>query len=99
MNVTKQLYNIPEKKECRLWHKYMLCTYDLLDKLDETIQDAGLYTNQVCACTWMYACMHTYVYAFVCDFVYLLFVPVYMYVYVYACVHPCLGVRVGVSVS
>ena len=49
MNVVKQLYSIPEEKECRLWHKYMLSTYDLLNKLDETIQDAGLYTNQVCA--------------------------------------------------
>ena len=48
MNVMKQLYDIPEEKECRLWHKYMLSTYDLLNKLDETIQDAGLYTNQVC---------------------------------------------------
>ena len=50
MNVVKQLYSIPEEKECRLWHKYMLSTYDLLSKLDETIQDAGLYTNQVCDC-------------------------------------------------
>ena len=48
MNAIKQLYNIPEERECRLWHKYMLSTYDLLNKLEETIQDAGLYTNQVC---------------------------------------------------
>ena len=50
MNEIKRLYNIPEERECRLWHKYMLSTYDLLNKLEETIQDAGLYTNQVCVC-------------------------------------------------
>ena len=54
MNTMKQLYNIPEEKECRLWHKYMLSTYDLLNKLDETIQDAGLYTNQVCMYMYVY---------------------------------------------
>ena len=48
MNVMKELYNIPEEKECWLWHEYMLSTYDLLNELEETIQDAGLYTNQVC---------------------------------------------------
>ena len=56
MNVVKQLYDIPEEKECRLWHKYMLSTYDLLSKLEETIQDAGLYTNQVCVCVYVHAC-------------------------------------------
>ena len=54
MNTMKQLYNIPEEKECRLWHKYMLNTYDLLNKLDETIQDAGLHTNQVCVCVYVF---------------------------------------------
>ena len=56
INMMKQLYNIPEEKECRLWHKYMFSTYDLLDELDETIQEAGLYTNQVCVCVRV--CVH-----------------------------------------
>ena len=50
MRVMKETFSIPEEKECRVWHKYMLSTYDLLSKLDESIQDAGLYTNQVSVC-------------------------------------------------
>ena len=57
MNTMKELYNIPEERECRLWHKYMLSTYDLLNELEETIQDAGLYTNQVCVCLCLCACV------------------------------------------
>ncbi|XP_065900676.1 ubiquitin carboxyl-terminal hydrolase 4-like isoform X2 [Dysidea avara] len=47
MKVMKETFSVPEEKECRVWHKYMLSTYDLLSKLDESIQDAGLYTNQL----------------------------------------------------
>ena len=59
MNVMKELYNIPEEKECRLWHRYMLSPYNLLNKLEETVQDAGLYTNEVC--------IHVYACSYVCD--------------------------------
>ena len=98
MNVMKQLHNIPEEKECRLWHKYMLSTYDLLSKLDETIQDAGLYTNQVCACMWVQACMHTYVYAFVHECVYLcICVCVCMCMCVHMYVHMCVSVQLCLS--
>ena len=49
MKVMKQLYSVPEEKECHVWRvKWMCSTYDLLSKLDESIQDAELYTNQVC---------------------------------------------------
>jgi len=65
MKVMKQTFSIPEEKECRVWHKYMLSTYDLLSKLDESIQDAGLYTNQVCACVQMCSCVY-YVYFVLC---------------------------------
>ena len=58
MNVVKQLYNIPEEKECRLWHKFMLNTYDLLSKLNQTTQDTGLYTNQVCVYVCVFGCVH-----------------------------------------
>ena len=53
----KETFSIPEEKECRVWHKYMLSTYDLLSKLDETIQDAGLYTYQVCVCVHVVTCV------------------------------------------
>ena len=59
MNTMKELYNIPEERKCRLWHKYMLSTYDLLNKLEEAIQDAGLCTNWVCVyvCVFMCVCV------------------------------------------
>ena len=56
MRVMKETFSIPEEKECRVWHKYMLSTYDLLSKLDESIQDAGLYTNQVSVCICVCVC-------------------------------------------
>ena len=43
----KQLFNIPERKQVRLWNKYMSNTYEHLSKLDNTVQDAGLYQGQV----------------------------------------------------
>ena len=33
--------------ECRVWHRYMTSTYELLSDLNETLQDAGLYNGQV----------------------------------------------------
>ena len=66
MNISKQLYDIPEEKECRLWHKYILSTYDLLSKLDETIYEAGLYTNQVCVYVYVRVCTRARVCVCVC---------------------------------
>ncbi|XP_053455114.1 ubiquitin carboxyl-terminal hydrolase 4 isoform X2 [Nycticebus coucang] len=43
----RKLFNIPADRETRLWNKYMSNTYEQLSKLDNTIQDAGLYQGQV----------------------------------------------------
>ena len=65
MKVMKETFSVPEEKECRVWHKYMLSTYDLLSKLDESIQDAGLYTNQVCVHARMRVCVCVCMFAYV----------------------------------
>ncbi|XP_069873864.1 ubiquitin carboxyl-terminal hydrolase 4 isoform X2 [Dipodomys merriami] len=43
----RKLFNIPAERETRLWNKYMSNNYEQLNKLDNTIQDAGLYQGQV----------------------------------------------------
>ncbi|XP_064012715.1 ubiquitin carboxyl-terminal hydrolase 4 isoform X2 [Pogoniulus pusillus] len=43
----RKLFNIPAEKETRLWNRYMSNTYEQLSKLDSTVQDAGLYHDQV----------------------------------------------------
>lgn len=43
----RKLFNIPAERETRLWNKYMSNTYEPLSKLDNTVQDAGLYQGQV----------------------------------------------------
>ncbi|XP_078727360.1 ubiquitin carboxyl-terminal hydrolase 15-like isoform X1 [Lampetra fluviatilis] len=43
----KKLFEIPEDKETRLWNKYTSNTYEPLNKLDSSIQDAGLCQGQV----------------------------------------------------
>lgn len=43
----RKLFDIPAERETRLWNKYMSNTYEQLSKLDNTVQDAGLYQGQV----------------------------------------------------
>ncbi|KAG7477995.1 hypothetical protein MATL_G00075790 [Megalops atlanticus] len=43
----RSLFNIPTEKETRLWNKYMSNTYEQLNKMDSTVQDAGLFQGQV----------------------------------------------------
>ncbi|XP_045712759.1 ubiquitin carboxyl-terminal hydrolase 4 isoform X1 [Phyllostomus hastatus] len=43
----RKLFNIPAERETRLWNKYMNNSYEQLSKLDNTVQDAGLYQGQV----------------------------------------------------
>ena len=45
--VMRQVFNIEEKKEVRLWNRYMSNTYEHLSKKDHSLQDAGLYQGQV----------------------------------------------------
>ncbi|XP_053552279.1 ubiquitin carboxyl-terminal hydrolase 4-like, partial [Bombina bombina] len=42
----RTLFNIPAEKETRLWNRYMTNTYEQLTKMDNTVQDAGLYQGQ-----------------------------------------------------
>ena len=41
------MFRIDENKEVRLWNRYMSNTYEHLSKMDNTLQDAGLYQGQV----------------------------------------------------
>ncbi|XP_047630072.1 ubiquitin carboxyl-terminal hydrolase 4 isoform X5 [Phacochoerus africanus] len=43
----RKLFNIPAERETRLWNRYMSNSYEQLSKLDNTVQDAGLYQGQV----------------------------------------------------
>lgn len=43
----RDLYEVDSSTECRVWHRYMTHTYELLSKPDQTLQDAGLYNGQV----------------------------------------------------
>ncbi|GAB6033494.1 Ubiquitin carboxyl-terminal hydrolase 15 [Chamberlinius hualienensis] len=43
----RELFNIPDDKDCRLWNRYTCQTYEQFNRKDFTIQDAGLYQGQV----------------------------------------------------
>ncbi|WAR25185.1 UBP4-like protein [Mya arenaria] len=42
----RQEFNINEDKEVRLWNRYMTNMYEPLNKKENTLQDAGLYSGQ-----------------------------------------------------
>ena len=43
----KAEFDIPKEADCRVWHRYMTHTYELLSTPSQTLQDAGLYNGQV----------------------------------------------------
>lgn len=43
----RKLFSVPDEKEARLWGKYMSNSWEPLNNLNSTIQDAGLYQGQV----------------------------------------------------
>ncbi|ROL45456.1 Ubiquitin carboxyl-terminal hydrolase 15 [Anabarilius grahami] len=43
----RKLFSIPDEKETRLWNKYMNNRFELLNKLNSTILEAGLFDGQV----------------------------------------------------
>lgn len=45
--VMRKKYEIPDDKEVRLWNKYMTNTYEPLNKMEQTLQEAGLYSGQI----------------------------------------------------
>lgn len=40
-------FDIPDDVEVRLWNKYMLNTFELLNKREQTLQEAGFYSGQI----------------------------------------------------
>lgn len=42
----REKFDIPDDVEVRLWIKYMSNTYELLNKREQTIQEADLYSGQ-----------------------------------------------------
>jgi ubiquitin carboxyl-terminal hydrolase 4/11/15 len=40
-------FSIPDNVESRLWNKYTSNTYEQLSRLDNTVQDAGLFSSQL----------------------------------------------------
>ena len=45
--VLKKEFNVEKDTECRVWHRFMIHTYELLPNHSQTLQDAGLYNGQV----------------------------------------------------
>lgn len=45
--VLKKEFNVEKDTECRVWHRFMTHTYELLSNRSQTLQDAGLYNGQV----------------------------------------------------
>ena len=45
--VMRATFSISEETECRVWHRYMTDTFELLSEPKQTLQDAGLYNGQV----------------------------------------------------
>lgn len=42
----KEVFSVAKDAECRVWHRYMTNTYELLSNSSQTLQDAGLYNGQ-----------------------------------------------------
>ena len=47
MSEMKKAFNIPEDTETRVWNKYMSNSKELLNNMECTVQEAGLYQGQV----------------------------------------------------
>ena len=45
--VIRKEFEVEENAECRVWHRFMTHTYELLPNCSQTLQDAGLYNGQV----------------------------------------------------
>ena len=49
-------FSTPEGRTCQVWHRYMSHTYELLNNSSQSLQDAGLYNQQVGGCVWVCVC-------------------------------------------
>jgi len=46
----RELFNVPKERPARLWNQYVgTTTWEMINKPDSTLNDAGLYTDQVIA--------------------------------------------------
>ena len=43
----REEFQVDQAVECRVWHRFMTHTYELLSISSQTVQDAGLYNGQV----------------------------------------------------
>ena len=43
----REMFNINEDRDVRLWNKYLSNTFEPLNNKENTVQDAGLYEGQV----------------------------------------------------
>lgn len=43
----REKFDIPDDVEVRLWNKYMSNTYELLNKREQTLQEAGICSGQI----------------------------------------------------
>ena len=48
----KEAYEVAKDAKCRVWHRFMTHTYELLSNSSQTLQDAGLYNGQVSDCSF-----------------------------------------------
>ena len=45
--IMKEEFSVERYAECRVWHRFMTDTYELLSNCSQTLQDAGIYNGQV----------------------------------------------------
>lgn len=43
----RETFDIPDDEEVRLWKKYMSNTFELLNKREQTLQEADFYSGQI----------------------------------------------------
>lgn len=43
----REKFDIPDDEEVRLWKKYMSNTFELLNKREQTLQEADFYSGQI----------------------------------------------------
>ncbi|MCG8623410.1 MAG: hypothetical protein MJE68_15635 [Proteobacteria bacterium] len=46
-SVIRKEFKVEEDAECRVWHRFMTHTYELLSNHTQTLQEVGLYNGQV----------------------------------------------------
>ena len=49
----RSTFDVEKDVHCRVWHRYMTSTYELLSDPKQSLRDAGLYNGQVCVCRWL----------------------------------------------